>query len=76
MMFIDEVKRPLSLEVTATLVADTQVAKRIRYRVFEHRSGMVFTEYFDALTDVFSDFGDFEAIYARLTATYQEFTAR
>lgn len=74
-MFVYETERPLALEVTATHVVSTQVAKRIRYRVHERRSGMLFTEYFDALTDVRSDFGDFETVYTRLMAEYKNITA-
>jgi hypothetical protein len=75
-MFIYETERSLGLEVTATHVGGLHVAKRIRYRVYERRSGMLFTEYFDALTGVLSDYGDFETIYARLMAEYRKATSR
>ncbi len=70
--FIYDTGCTLSLEVTAETVADTRVAKRIRYRVHEKKSGMLFTEYFDALTDVASDYGDLLAVHSRLMATYSD----
>lgn len=72
-LFIYETGLPLNIEVTATVIAGTDVATRVRYRVYEKKSGMVFTDYFDALTDVASDYGDFQSVDTRLVATYTEF---
>jgi len=68
--FVYESGRTVSLEVTATHLADTQLAKRIRYRVWEPKSGALYTEYFDALTAVKSDYADFEKIYEKLMNEY------
>lgn len=66
-MFIYGFKRPLALEVTATVYVDTHIAKRIRYRIFDIKgSKMSHSEYFDALTDNKSDCGDYEVIYNRM----------
>lgn len=70
-MFIYETGRAVSLEVTATIVADTHLGRRIRYQVVEQKSGLLFREYFDALTDVRSDHADFENIYEKLMSEYR-----
>lgn len=72
-LFIYETGLPLNIEVTATVIAGTDVATRVRYRVYAKKSGMVFTDYFDALTDIASDYGDFQSVDSRLKATYTEF---
>jgi hypothetical protein len=70
--FIYEVKRPVSLEVTATHLADSHLASRIRDRVWEPKSQMLYVEYFDALTAVKSDYADYENIYEKLMSEYQQ----
>jgi hypothetical protein len=65
--FIREFKRPLGLEVTATTYAGTEIAKRIRYLIFDKRgSQLSHKEYFDALTHIKSDANDHFAIYERM----------
>ncbi|MFP5471856.1 MAG: hypothetical protein ACLGGV_09700 [Bacteroidia bacterium] len=65
--FVYENKRPLGIEVTATLYKDTQLAKRIRYRVYDKMgSKITHCEYFEALTDVKTDVVDFDTIYQRM----------
>jgi hypothetical protein len=71
-MFIYETGRAVSLEVTATIIADTHLGRRIRYQVVEQKSGLLFREYFDALTDVRSDHADFENIYDKLMSEYRK----
>ncbi len=70
--FIYEVKRPVSLEVKVTHLADSHLASRIRYSVWEPKSQMLYTEYFDALTAVKSDYADYANIYEKLMAEYQQ----
>lgn len=70
-LFIYKFKRPLSIEVTATYLAGTHLAKRIRYRIYEKKSGMCISEYFDALTVTFSDYADFEVVYNKLESEYK-----
>ena len=73
--FIYEFRRPLGLEITATIYVNTHLAKRIRYRIFDKKgSKFSHTEYFDALTDVKSDTGDYEAIYNRMIIAFKETT--
>lgn len=69
-LFVYEHKRPLSLELTATYLGNTHLARRVRYRVYEKKSGMCISEYFEALTDVFSDYADYEVIYNKLNESY------
>lgn len=71
-MFIYETQRPASLEVTATIIADTHLGRRIRYQVVEPKSGFLHREYFDALTDVKSDNADFENIYDKMMSEYRK----
>ena len=71
-MLIYETGRAVSLEVTATIIADTHLGRRIRYQVVEPKSGFLHREYFDALTDVKSDHADFENIYDKLMSKYKE----
>lgn len=71
--FIYEFKRPLGLEVTATIYVDTHIARRIRYRIYDKKgSKMSHSEYFDALTDNKSDAGDYEVIYNRMKNTFEK----
>ncbi len=73
--FIYEFKRPLGLEVTATIYMNSHIAKRIRYRIYDKKgSRMSHSEYFDALTDNKSDTADYEAIYNRMLNTFEETT--
>ncbi|MEZ9038766.1 hypothetical protein F0259_21925 [Vibrio cyclitrophicus] len=71
--FIYEKKLPLSLEVTATYIDGSQLATRISYQIKESKSRMVYTEYFDAITAVKTDFSDHEEIYNKLMNKYEEF---
>lgn len=71
-MFIYETQRTVSLEVTATIVANSHLGDNIRYQIVEPKSGLCFREYFDALTDVKSDHADFENLYDRLMKKYQK----
>lgn len=70
-MFIYETQRPVSLEVTVTVLADTHIGRRIRYQMWEQKSGTLHREYFDALTETRSDYSDFELIHQRLMDQYQ-----
>jgi hypothetical protein len=69
---IREMQRPLSIEVTVTVLADTHIGRRIRYQVSEPRSMMLHREYFDALTEVRSDVSDLDLTYEKLRASYEE----
>ncbi|EOA6545556.1 TPA: hypothetical protein ACGU7E_004663 [Vibrio vulnificus] len=69
-MFIQETGRAVSLEVTSTVVYGSQLGRRIRYQVVEPKSGLLFREYFDALTDVKTDYADFGKMYDKLMAKY------
>ncbi|MCC4818487.1 hypothetical protein BCU85_07655 [Vibrio lentus] len=69
-MFIEETGRAVSLEVNSTVVCGTQLGRRIRYQVVEPKSGLLFREYFDALTDVRTDHADFGKMYDKLMAKY------
>lgn len=71
-LFIYETKRTVSLEITATHLADSHLASRIRYQVYEQKSQMLFREYFDVLTAVKSDYADFEKVYEKLMSEYQQ----
>lgn len=71
-MFIYETHRAVSLEVTATIIADTHLGRRIRYQIVEPKSNFLYREYFDALTDVKTDNADFENIYEKLMSEYRE----
>lgn len=68
-LFIQKVGRPVSLEVTATYLADTHLAQRIRYQVYEPKSETFFREYFDALTEVPPDIADAKKIYEKLLSS-------
>jgi phenylalanine-4-hydroxylase len=70
-LFIYETKRPVSLEVVATTIADTHLGKRIRFRMWEQKSQTLFTDYFDALTETRSDYADFENIYKKLMSKFE-----
>jgi len=70
-LFIYETRRPVSLEVTATIIANTHLGSRIRYRMLEPRSQTLFTDYFDALTEIRSDYADFENIHAKLMTDFR-----
>ncbi len=70
-LFIYETQRPVSLEVTVTVLADTHVGRRIRYQMWEPRSQTLYREYFDALTETQSDYADFELIHRKLMDNYQ-----
>jgi hypothetical protein len=70
-LFIYETKRPVSLEVVATTIADTHLGKRIRFRMWEQKSQTLFTDYFDALTEIRSDYADFENIYKKLMSKFE-----
>jgi len=69
--FIYETGCTVSLEVTATHLVDSQLAQKIRYSVWEPKSGALYTEYFDALTAVKSDYADYEKIYEELMNEYE-----
>ena len=75
-LLIYETQRPVSLEVTVTVLAETHIGRRIRYQVSEPRSQMLHREYFDALTETRSDFADFELIYEKLKNSYEEANLR
>lgn len=69
---IRETQRPMSIEVTVTVLADTHIGRRIRYAVYEPRSMMLHREYFDALTETRSDVSDLDLTYEKLRASYDE----
>jgi len=70
--FIYAYKRPLGLEVTAITYADTSLALRISYRIFDKKgSRLSHTEYFDPLSILKSDSNDSFAIYDRLTKEFE-----
>lgn len=70
--FIYEFKRPLSLEVTVTTYRDTEVARRIRYSVYDKKgSKELHCEYFDALTTSKTDVLDYESIYNRMLKSFK-----
>jgi hypothetical protein len=71
-LFIYETNRPISLEVTATIVAETHLGKRIRFSIWEPKSKTLFTDYFDALTEVHSDYADFENIHSKLMSDFEK----
>jgi len=69
--FIYENKRPLGIEVTAEHYYNTHLAIRIRYRIYDKKgSRYTHSEYFDALTDVFTDVSDYEPIYDRMNKEF------
>jgi hypothetical protein len=71
--FIKEYKRPLGLEVTATIYAGTEIAKRISYLIFDKMgSHLSHKEYFDALTHLKSDANDHLAIYERMKNLFEK----
>lgn len=70
-LFVYETQRPVSLEVTVTVLADTHVGKRIRYQVWEPKSETMHREYFDALTETRSDYSDFELIQQKLMDNFR-----
>ena len=70
--FIYETKAKVSLEVTATYVYNTHLALRMRYQIYEKKSGMLYREYFDALTGAFSEAGDFQSIYEKMIFLYRQ----
>lgn len=69
--FIYTYKRPLSLEVTATVLQNTHIARRIRYRIYDGKgSKMCHSEYYDALTDIKTDASEQDNIYNRLINSF------
>lgn len=69
--FIYNYKRLLGLEVTATTYANTSLALRIRYRIYDKKgSRLVHTEYFDPLSLLKSDIQDCIGIYQRLLKSF------
>lgn len=73
-LFIYETKRPVSFEITAQIIADTDLATNIRYQISEPKSRMLYRDYFDPLTDTLSDYSDFENIYGKIMEKYKEST--
>lgn len=69
-LFVHRTQRPISLEVTATVLAQTHMGNRIRYRIWEPKSHTLHAEYFDALNDVRSDYADFEQITEQLMQAF------
>jgi hypothetical protein len=64
--FVYQFRRPLALEITATCLADTDLGLRLRYQVFDKRSGESHTEYFDPSGAAQGDYSDVSVLYERL----------
>jgi len=69
-MFVYQFDRPLSLEVTATCLANTHFGLRLRYRISDRYSGESHTEYFDPYGAAQGDYSDCSVVYERLVARF------
>jgi hypothetical protein len=69
-MFVYQFDRPLSLEVTATCLANTHFGLRLRYRISDRYSGESHTEYFDPYGAAQGDYSDCSVVYERLVASF------
>lgn len=69
-MFVYQFDRPLSLEVTATCLANTHFALRLRYRISDRSSGESHTEYCDPYGAAQGDYSDCSVVYERLVARF------
>ncbi len=70
-MFVYQFSRPLSLEVTASCLANTHFGLRLRYRIFDRRSGWGHTEYCDPYTAAPGDYSDYPVVYERLVTRFE-----
>ena len=68
--FVYQFGRPLSLEVTATCLADTHFGLRLRYRIFDRYSGESLAEYFDPYGAALGDYSDCGVVYERLVERF------
>jgi hypothetical protein len=68
--FVYQFRRPLSLEITATCLADTDFGLRLRYRIFDKFSGESHTEYFDPSEAAQGDYSDVGVLYERLVERF------
>ncbi len=69
-IFVYETTFPVNLEITCTYLADTHLAIRMRYAIYNTKKQFLHREYFDAMTETLSDHGDYEIILEKL---FEEF---
>jgi hypothetical protein len=69
--FVYEFRRPLSLCVTASYLANTHFGLRLRYRIFDKHSGGSHPEYYDPYTAAQGDYSDCLVVYERLLAQFE-----
>jgi hypothetical protein len=69
--FVYEHNRPLAVEFTVSYLRRTHFGIRLRYRIYDRKSGMSHSEYYDATTDTLGDFSDYETVYKRLLQSFQ-----
>jgi hypothetical protein len=68
--FVFQFGRSLSLEITATCLADTHFGLRLRYRIFDKYSGESLAEYFDPYGAAPGDYSDCGVVYERLVERF------
>ena len=69
-MFVYQFDRPLSLEVTATCLANTHFGLRLRYRISDRYSGESHAEYCDPYGAAQGDYSDCAVVYEKLLARF------
>lgn len=64
--WVFETKKPLGVEITCSYLADSHLGLRLRYRLYNRRSGGLHSEYYDPLSLQHSEFDDLDAVYDRM----------
>ena len=64
--WVMEMGRPLGVEVTCTCLRESHLGLRLRYRLYDKKTGGLHSEYYNPLSPQSSAFDDVDAVYDRM----------